>query len=334
MAVALAFAFTPQFDYNDWMRNTEGLQRGLRIYDNPDTVYLPWDLVLLWPYYLLTAAGARVASVLVVGWLTIRCHWPLMYFLAVLSSPYFIWTMLISNIDVLALLLPVVLWESVKGTRWQTAGWTVAIALLLIKPQGSFLLIAYWIWSCRRNWRELFWPLAVAGLLVVSTSLIGQPPLLLQWLDNVQNPSADNRLFWSINNVSLSETLGLLPAVAVVSAALIGVRLLLQRRGFWTKNHTYASLLLAAMLLSPYASSQGVIAPLAFLPSASGVVIQYVLIFGAAALGLYSGPYDAWWALLLGVILLYLYRSPDTIDHSPTPENLNATDDKTVSLPG
>jgi len=318
--IALAFIFAPQFDYNDWVRNTEGLWRGLQIYDNPNAVYPPWGLILLWPYYLLGAAGSRVASVLVVGWLAARCRWSLARFLTIILSPFFVWTMLLSNIDLLALLLPVVLWESAQGTRWQTAGQTGALALLLIKPQGSFLLIAYWIWSRRGRWRELAWPLACAVLLVASTSLIGQPPLLLQWLHNLRNPSEENRLFWAMNNVSLAETAGLLPAAAITGGALGGAMLLMRRRGrLWTKNHTYTSLLLAAMLLSPYTSNQSVIASLAFVPSVAGVLLQYALIFGAAALGVYR-PYDAWWTLLLGVAMLWLYRLPDEIDGRPQPE--------------
>ncbi len=311
--IACAFIFAPQFDYNDWARNTEGLWRGLQIYDNPNAVYPPWGLILLWPYYLLSAAGSRVASVLVVGWLAARCRWSLGRFLIIVLSPFFIWTMLLSNVDLLALLLPVVLWESVQGKRWQTAGQMIALALLLIKPQGGFLLIASWVWSRRDRWRQLAWPLIWIVLLTVPVSLLGQPPLLLQWLHNLQNPSAENRLFWAMNNVSLSEAVGLLPAAAIIGVMLGGVRLLMRQRGrYWTKNHTYASLLLVAMLISPYTSNQSVIASLAFLPSVAGLGLQYTLIFVAAALGIYR-PYDTWWTLLLGMAMLWLYRWPDDI---------------------
>jgi len=123
-----------------------------------------------------------------------------------------------------------------------------------------------------------------------------------------------------MNNVSLAETAGLLPAAAITGGALGGAMLLMRRRGrLWTKNHTYTSLLLAAMLLSPYTSNQSVIASLAFVPSVAGVLLQYALIFGAAALGVYR-PYDAWWTLLLGVAMLWLYRLPDEIDGRPQPE--------------
>lgn len=124
--IALAFIAMPQLDYNDWERNTEGLFDGLRIYHNPNAVYPPWALILLWPYYLLTSPGSRVASVLVVGWLAARRRWTVATFLSIVFSPFFIWTMLLSNIDVLALLLPVVLWESTRHTRWQSLGWSVS----------------------------------------------------------------------------------------------------------------------------------------------------------------------------------------------------------------
>ena len=186
--VAMAFIFTPQFDYNDWERNTDGLWDGLDVYDNPNAVYPPWGLILLVPYYFLTSPGSRVASVLVVGWLTARCGWPLSRFFAIVLSPFFIWTMLMSNIDLLALLFPVVLWEAVRNSRWKWAGRGAALAVLLIKPQGSFLLIAYWLWTERTRWREMVRPLALVVLIVVPISLVGHPTLLSQWIDNIRHP--------------------------------------------------------------------------------------------------------------------------------------------------
>jgi hypothetical protein len=72
--VALAFIFAPQYHYNDWARNTEGLHDGLAVYENENAVYPPWGLILLWPYYLLTSPGSRVASVLVVA--ILASLWP------------------------------------------------------------------------------------------------------------------------------------------------------------------------------------------------------------------------------------------------------------------
>lgn len=311
--VAVAFVLAPQFDYNDWERNTEGLRRGLNVYDNPNAVYPPWCIVLLWPYYMMTAPGSRVASVLVVGWLTARCHWSLARFLAIVLSPFFIWTMLLSNIDLLALLLPIVLWEAVQETRWRALGQGISLALVLIKPQGSFLLIAYWLWSERSRWRQLLIPVTAVGLLVISTSLISQPPLLLEWIDNLQHPSADNQTFWQSNNISMTNSLGLLPAIAVISLAgvcLFG--LMRNRRRLWTKNHSYASLLLVAMLLSPYTSNQSAIAALAFVPSIPGMIMQHVVVFVGPVLGGYL-QHDEWWVLFLGLCTLWLYRLPNNV---------------------
>lgn len=313
LLVAIAFIFAPQFNYNDWERNTEGLFRGLHVYDNPNAVYPPWSIVLLWPYYFLTAAGSRIASVLAVGWLTARCRWSLVQFLAIVLSPFFIWTMLLSNMDLLVLLLPVVMWEAVRGTRWQMIGQGISLALLLIKPQGSFLLIAHWMWSNRHTWKQLLMPVAFVTLLVISTSVIGHPPLLIQWIDNLQHPSTDNQAFWQSNNISITKSLGLLPAVAVLSSAGVGLLVLMRSQDkSWTKNHTYASLLLAAMLLSPYTSNQSVIAALSFVPSVPGVIIQYVIVFAGAALGLYL-QHGGWWALFLGMCMLWLYRLPKDV---------------------
>ena len=314
LLIALAFVAVPQFDYNDWERNTEGLFDGLHIYDNPNAVYPPWGLILLWPYYLLTSPGSRIASVLVVGWLAARRRWTVATFLSIVFSPFFIWTMVLSNIDVLALLLPVLLWESARGKRWQALGWSASLALLLIKPQGSFLLILYWLWSERKHWRALVVPLVVVALLTVPISLVGQPPLVAQWLDNLRHPSEDNQLFWEINNVSMTETLGVVLAVAVVAGSL-GALAWLRRRagGVWTQNHTHAALLLASMLLAPYTSNQSVIVPLALVPSGASVALQYVILFTGTALGIYR-EFDPWWTLLIGLCALWLYRPAEAKD--------------------
>lgn len=61
-----------QFPISDWLLNTAGLwEDGLRIYElDPNRVYPPWGLILLLPYYLMNATGSRIASVLVVAWLS------------------------------------------------------------------------------------------------------------------------------------------------------------------------------------------------------------------------------------------------------------------------
>lgn len=316
LLIALSFVAVPQFDYNDWERNTEGLFDGLHVYDNPNAVYPPWGLILLWPYYLLTSAGSRIASVLVVGWLAARNRWMVATFLTIVFSPFFIWTMVLSNIDVLALLLPVLLWESARDTRWQPIGWSASLALLVIKPQGSFLLILYWLWAERRGWRALIIPLVFVGLVTIPISLVGQPPLIVQWLDNLRHPSEDNQLFWDMNNVSMTEGLGVTLGVAVVMCSLGAFYWLKRRSGNWTRNHTHAALLLASMLLSPYTSNQSVIVPLALVPSGASVALQYVIIFIGSALGIYR-DFDSWWTLLMGLCALWLNRSSD-LQESPS----------------
>lgn len=313
LLVALAFIFAPQFEYNDWERNTEGLHRGLNVYNNPDAVYPPWGIVLLWPYYFLTAPGSRIASVLVVGWLAARCRWSLVHFLAIVLSPFFIWTMLLSNMDILVLLLPVVLWEASRNSRWRVLGQMASLALLVIKPQGSFLLIGYWLWTHRASWRQLVLPCVVILALLAVTSLVGQPPLFLQWLDNLQHPSEDNQEFWANNNISMTSSLGVWQAVIVMGVTLVCVAAVWRGSSRkWTQNHSYVVLLLSAMLLSPYTSNQSVIAALAFVPSVLGVLLQYVIVFGGAVLDLYL-QHDTWWTLLLGVGMLWFYKLPNQV---------------------
>lgn len=311
--VAVAFIFAPQFDYNDWERNTDGLRDGLAIYDNENAVYPPWGLVLLWPYYFLTSPGSRVASVLVVGWLASRCRWSLDRFFTIVLSPFFIWTMLLSNIDLLALLLPLILWEAAcdaRSPRRRLVWRGVALAILLIKPQGSFLLLLYWILAYRTRWRELALPVGLVALVVISTSLIGDPPLLAQWLDNVRNPSEENQTFWEINNVSLTDAVGPVLATMIVGTTLVCLYGLIQkRRGGWTLNHTYAALLLGAMLLSPYTSNQSLIVPFGLVPSFPAAFLQYVVIFAGSALKVYR-DFDPAWTLLFGLMSLWFYQLP------------------------
>src|SRR5262249_54200514 len=93
--VALCFAFMPQLPYNDWERNTNTLYKGVNIYQDPNYVYPPWGLLLLLPYRLITDAGARIASVLVIGGLAQHYGWRLRRFFAVIINPFFLWTMLL-----------------------------------------------------------------------------------------------------------------------------------------------------------------------------------------------------------------------------------------------
>jgi len=307
--VALLFVFIPQRTPNDWELNASGLwESGIHLYEDPNYVYPPWGLLVLLPYFAMTAAGSRVLSVLTLGWLCQRRGWTLSRLLAILVGPYFLWTMSLSNVDVLALVLPVLLWETSEGTRWQSVGRGVALSIFLIKPQAAVAIMLYLFWTNRKRWKELVLPLALVALIIVPISFVGHPPLLLQWWDNVQHPSPQNVLYWSINNVSLTDHLNPLVAILVVAAALGSLLTALRlRRKPWTRDHTLATMFLLSMLLSSYASNQSMIAMLAFVPSWPSAVVQY-LIFGVAGqFGIFRENL-AWWALLAGITALYLFR--------------------------
>lgn len=180
LVAALAFIFLKPAEYSDWELNTGPLRDGLAAYQHESAVYPPWDLILLWPYYFLTGPGSRVASVLVVGWLAARCRWSLLRFFAIVLAPPFIWTMRLYNLDVLALLLPILLWEAAEGSRRQSLGRGLALLLLLVKPQGGYLLLAYLLWAHWRPWRAMMPLVALTLLVTVPISLVGSPPLFLQ----------------------------------------------------------------------------------------------------------------------------------------------------------
>ena len=309
IVVALAFVWIPELPPpNDWARNTAGLVNGLNVYLDPSFVYPPWSLIVLWPYRLITAPGSRIASVLVIGWLTSQQDWTLLRFGAIVVSPFFMWTLMMSNVDVLALLLPVVLWEASEGKSWQWLGWTISLLMLLIKPQGGLVVLLYLLWKHRDQARSLIVPLVAVVLTVVPISLLSSPPLILQWLDNaVVNPSDENLLFWSINNVSLTDHVGLIPGAVLVAIAMGGVYALLRLRARpWTQNHQYSSLFLLSMLLGPYSSNQGMIVPLALVPSWWSVAMQYAVLGALSYLEVFREN-SAWVALLLGVSALWLY---------------------------
>jgi hypothetical protein len=117
---------------------------------------------------------------------------------------------------------------------------------------------------------------------------LGSPQLIVQWLDNIRNPSAQNTFYWSINNVSLTSeysvpgALLILASVSLILALLVRLRIV-----HWTRDHTLSSLLFASMFVSPYASLQSVSAALAFVPSWSADFIYFAgLVIGVSYLGL------------------------------------------------
>lgn len=307
--LATLYIFIPQSPPVDWDLNTQNFwAAGLNVYSNPSAVYPPWGLILMVPYYLMRAEGARVFSVLVIGWLSYQRSWSLSKFLAIVLSPFFLVTMSKSNMDILALVLPILLWETAQGTRWQTVGRGLALSILLLKPQGAMLIWLYLLWTSRGDWRELLKPLLIVALLVIPISVIGSPPLFLGWINNLVHATPQNEYWWSVNNISLSRDLS--PATAVIMllfsfSALFGLMKWMRRR--WSREHTLASLLLASMFLSPYTSQQSFSSALAFIPSWASFFTQSMVLIVSFRF------FDYWdyiplLILLIGLSSLYFYQ--------------------------
>jgi hypothetical protein len=263
-----------------------------------------------------------VLAGLVIGWLVYKQKWPLSLFFAIVISPFFVFSALFSNIDVLVTVLPILLWHMAEETENRYQRWfyqTAAFALLLLKPQAGVLVIGYWLFTQRYEWRSLVVPLLMIGIIVIPISMIGSPPLAMQWLDNIQNPSENNIQRWEANNVSLTNNANIIVALPVIMIAFGGLYFLMQQRGRqWSRNHTYSALLMISILLSPYASNQSVIGALAMVPSWSAVGIQYLF----TALGAISGIYGSvvgWITLIYGISALWLYQ-PDVAEKSTETE--------------
>jgi hypothetical protein len=266
------------------------------------------------PYYLMRATGARFFSVLVIGWLSYRRTWSLAMFFAIALCPFFLVTMSKSNMDILVLVFPVLLWEAVLGTRWQTVGRGLALSILLLKPQGAILIWLYLLWISREDWKGLIKPLLIVTLVVFPISIIGSPPLFVQWINNLVHATPQNEYWWSVNNISLSSYLSPLTAVMVL---IISFSLLL---GFmrwkgrhWSNGHTLASLLLASMFLSPYTSQQSFSSALAFIPSWGSFFIQSLVLIVS------FGFFDYWdfiplLILTIGLASLYFHQPRSTKD--------------------
>ncbi len=309
--VALLFVFMPQLPNNDWQRNAADIPRGLALYQDPAYVYPPWALLFFFPYYLITAAGSRVASVLVIGWLAQRRGWSLGQFLAIALAPLFLWTMVLSSADVLVLVIPLILWE-IQG-RWQPVLRGLSLAILLLKPQVTLLLLLYWLWTLRRQPRQLLAVLAVGVAITLPISLIGSPPLLAQWITNLLHPVGVNLDHWVYNNLSLSYRYGILLALVVALLAFGGLTLWMRaRHKRWSSDDVTSVALTASMLLAPYASNQSAIVPIALHPSWRVTLLQYVLVFGAAILNIYALA-DDWLVLALVIISIVLAANDGSV---------------------
>jgi hypothetical protein len=307
--VALLFILVPQQYPIDWDLITGQLRHNwLVTYQDPNSVYPPWGLILMLPYYLMRPEAARVLSVVVIGWLSHRRGWSPSRFLALVMSPLFLVTMSKSNLDILVLVFPILLWESVQDTRWQSLGRGLALSLLLVKPQGAIFIWLYLLWTGRKEWKELIGPLLIVALVVIPMSAIGSPPLIVQWLHNISNPSPQNEFYWSINNISLSALLSPLLGVAVVCLSFFLVRAAMKWKGrLWRHEHTQAGLLMAAMFLSPYTSQQCFSSALAYVPSWGSFLVQIIVMIVAFKVTDYWASL-ALWALLISAAALFLYQ--------------------------
>lgn len=313
LVIALAVILTPQVDPTDWELNTKYLVDGFDIYDNPDYVYPPWSLIFFLPYRWMTAIGARILAVLVVAWLAYRQGWTIGRFLAIILNPLFVFTMLFSNIDLLVFTFAIILWEASRDWKFSWGWHGLCLTLLIIKPQGSFLLLPYLLWIERHNLAHLLKSISVALIFTLPISLIGSPPLLMQWIDNITTPSTLNQDFWEANNISMTDQLGLPLSILVLLVTFISLYVIMRRfdKG-WTHYHMIASLLLSSMLLSPYTSTQSIIASLAFIPSWIATLSHYVLMIVANGLGVYL-QWSSLWMLTFGVVALWFMPSQASV---------------------
>jgi hypothetical protein len=274
------------------------------------------------PYYFMRAEGARVFSVLVVGWLSYQRSWSLSKFLAILLSPFFLVTMSKSNLDILVLVFPILLWEISQGTSWQTIVRGIALSILVLKPQGAVLICIYLLWTGRDDWFGLFKSLLIVALLIIPISVIGSPPLILQWMNNLLHPSPQNEFYWSINNISLSRYFSPLSALLFVIVSFSTLFSFMKwRRRHWSNGHTLASLLLVSMFLSPYASQQSFSSALAFIPSWASFFTQSVVLFVSFKVINYWETIPLL-ILLIGLATLFFYQ----------PTEYTETDDKHVQI--
>lgn len=276
---SLLFIFMPQLPPSDWELNTVGLfENILNVYRNPSYVYPPWALIPLCLYRLIGPEGTRILSVIVIGVLCKQQQWSLIKFFTITLSPYFLATMTKSNIDIISYVLPIVLInESRKFRRFQFIVQLIAFYLLLIKPQGAILLIPFLL----MNNRILVKKSSLLGLIILTVpiSLLSNPPLILQWMNNIINPSPENKFYWSINNISVISKEYTLEVILVIFFVILSLLGLVRKRVIlWSRNHWISSLLFLSMIFSPYTSQQSFSSALAFIPSGLSFLYQIVII--------------------------------------------------------
>jgi hypothetical protein len=135
------------------------------IYTNP-----PWTLVMLLPLGLFTADLARglllVATLLAMAW-AMRDYrrFTVSYPLAIISLPFLamLWLGQIEGISILGALLG---YRAV--TRRSAGQLTLALLLMLVKPQETWLIICLLLIGSARQWSMREWVKIVAGVIGVA----------------------------------------------------------------------------------------------------------------------------------------------------------------------
>lgn len=308
----LVVVLMPEIPPGDWNLNAKPLTTGLQLYENPNYVFPPWVLLLFWPYYFANVIGTRIAFVLSAAFLAYRRSWSVGRFMLIVLCPIFLYSVAFNNVDLLVLALPLVLWDFVREKQWAWIAWGILFAVMLLKPQGALIAIPYLLWQERQRWPELVRAISLTSLIILPISLVGSPPLLLQWLDNIRFPSAQNQLYWGENNLSLNTKFGFSIALALITLGIVSLYSLMRWRGkTWAKHHTWGTLIFVSMFLAPYASSQSMIAPFAFVPSWQAYLLQVLYFAFPKAIEQSPIPAQVWFFLLA---LLALYFAPTQKD--------------------
>jgi hypothetical protein len=317
--IGVLIYFAPQVNPNDWEINTSQLFNGLSIYVDGEFLYPPWSLLLLWPYRLIQSYGARLFALLVAAWLASSRGWSLGRLLSIVFNALFIYAIMFSNLDMLVLTFPVLLWEQSRNWSGSWFFWGVSISLMLLKPQGMIFLLPYLIYQRRQQKQKLLYAVLVTLLITVPISLVGSPPLFLQWFNNIFSPTSANQHHFGTNNISLVSRVGWLWGPLIVAAVFYGVYALMKLKDrSWTQNHSYASLLLASMLVSPYTSSQSAIAGLVFVPSWWATILQYMVLALVIGTKLSENlSLSPLWILLFGFISMWFYQVKPSGQKSP-----------------